>query len=145
MSITITHARPDRQPWRFRERLHKMLAFICSRFMRVRIMSIAFQKRVCRRRAASSYTNDVFNSGTDAWYYAVGGEWALPQDFTLSANVGWSIALRLVQRSTQQACRKWPIGRSGPDPARNCCFQARVSARAARTGYTTLEATHKHH
>jgi len=37
-----------------------------------------------------TYTNDVFNSGTDAWYYAVGGEWALPQDFTLSANVGRS-------------------------------------------------------
>ena len=40
--------------------------------------------------ATVAYTNDVFNSGTDGWYYAVGGEWALPQDFSVTANVGRS-------------------------------------------------------
>ena len=37
-----------------------------------------------------AYSNDVWNSGTDGWYYGVGGEWALPQEFTLAANVGRS-------------------------------------------------------
>ena len=37
-----------------------------------------------------AYSNDVWNSGTDGWYYGVGGEWALPQQFTLAANVGRS-------------------------------------------------------
>jgi len=35
-----------------------------------------------------AYTNDLSGSDTKSWYYAVGGEWGLPQDFTLSANVG---------------------------------------------------------
>ena len=35
-----------------------------------------------------AYTNDLSGSDTKSWYYAVGGEWALPQDFTLAANVG---------------------------------------------------------
>lgn len=37
-----------------------------------------------------AYSNDVWNSGTDGWYYGVGGEWALPKEFTLAANVGRS-------------------------------------------------------
>ncbi|HYQ24725.1 TorF family putative porin [Stenotrophomonas sp.] len=37
-----------------------------------------------------AYTNDVWNSGTDGWYYAVGGEWPLPNDFSVTANVGRS-------------------------------------------------------
>lgn len=37
-----------------------------------------------------AYSNDVWNSGTDGWYYGVGGEWALPQEFTLAASVGRS-------------------------------------------------------
>ena len=37
-----------------------------------------------------AYSNDVWNSGTDGWYFGVGGEWALPQDVTLAANVGRS-------------------------------------------------------
>ena len=37
-----------------------------------------------------AYSNDVWNSGTDGWYYGVGGEWALPREFTLAANVGRS-------------------------------------------------------
>lgn len=38
-----------------------------------------------------SYTNDVWNSDTTGWYYGVGGEWGLPNDFSLSANVGRSV------------------------------------------------------
>lgn len=38
-----------------------------------------------------SYTNDVWGSGTTGWYYGVGGDWGLPKDFTLSANVGRSV------------------------------------------------------
>lgn len=37
-----------------------------------------------------AYSNDVWNSSTDGWYFGVGGEWGLPQEFTLSANVGRS-------------------------------------------------------
>ncbi len=37
-----------------------------------------------------SYTNDVWNSGTTGWYYGVGGEWGLPNAFSLNANVGRS-------------------------------------------------------
>ena len=37
-----------------------------------------------------AYSNDVWNSGTDGWYFGVGGEWALPQEVTLAANVGRS-------------------------------------------------------
>ncbi|HDS1137505.1 TPA: hypothetical protein QDZ75_001526 [Stenotrophomonas maltophilia] len=37
-----------------------------------------------------AYTNDQWNSGTDGWYYGVGGQWGLPQEFTLNANVGRS-------------------------------------------------------
>jgi len=37
-----------------------------------------------------AYTNDVWNSGSDGWYYAVGGEWGLPAEFSLAANVGRS-------------------------------------------------------
>ena len=37
------------------------------------------------------YTNDVWGSGTSGWYYGVGHDWALPNDFTLSANVGRSV------------------------------------------------------
>ena len=38
-----------------------------------------------------SYTNDVWGSDTTGWYYGVGGEWGLPNDFSLSANVGRSV------------------------------------------------------
>lgn len=41
-------------------------------------------------KATVAYSNDVWNSGTDGWYFAVGGEWPLPKDFTLSANIGRS-------------------------------------------------------
>lgn len=37
-----------------------------------------------------AYSNDVWNSSTDGWYFGVGGEWALPEQFTLNANVGRS-------------------------------------------------------
>jgi len=40
--------------------------------------------------ATVAYSNDVWNSSTDGWYFGLGGEWALPQAFTLSANVGRS-------------------------------------------------------
>lgn len=36
------------------------------------------------------YSNDVWNTSTDGWYYALGGEWALPNDFSIAANVGRS-------------------------------------------------------
>jgi uncharacterized protein (TIGR02001 family) len=35
-----------------------------------------------------AYTNDVWNTDTDGWYFAAGTEWALPQEFNLTANVG---------------------------------------------------------
>jgi len=38
-----------------------------------------------------SYTNDVWGSSTTGWYYGLGGEWGLPNDFTLNANVGRSV------------------------------------------------------
>jgi len=41
-------------------------------------------------RLTVAYSNDVWNSSTDGWYFGVGGEWGLPQEFTLSANVGRS-------------------------------------------------------
>ena len=37
-----------------------------------------------------AYTNDLSGSDTKSWYYGVGGEWGLPNDFVLSANVGRS-------------------------------------------------------
>ena len=37
-----------------------------------------------------AYTNDVWNSSTDGWYFGLGGSWGLPKDFTLNANVGRS-------------------------------------------------------
>lgn len=39
-------------------------------------------------RATIAYSNDVWNSGMDGWYVGVGGEWRLPREFTLAANVG---------------------------------------------------------
>src|SRR5690606_897331 len=39
-------------------------------------------------KVAMGYSNDAWNSGSAGWWYAVGGEWALPHDFSLSANVG---------------------------------------------------------
>lgn len=39
----------------------------------------------------AAYTNDVWGSGTTGWYYGVGHDWALPNDLTLSANVGRSV------------------------------------------------------
>lgn len=44
-----------------------------------------------RYSATVGYSNDVWNSGSTGWYYAVGGEWALPHDLTLSANVGRNV------------------------------------------------------
>ena len=41
-------------------------------------------------QATVAYTNDQWNSGTDGWYYGLGGSWGLPKDFTLNANVGRS-------------------------------------------------------
>lgn len=40
--------------------------------------------------ATVAYSNDVWNSDTDGWYFGVGGEWALPRDFALNAGVGYS-------------------------------------------------------
>ena len=37
-----------------------------------------------------AYSNDVWNSSTDGWYFGLGGSWGLPKDFTLNANVGRS-------------------------------------------------------
>lgn len=37
-----------------------------------------------------AYTDDVWATDTDGWYFAVGREWELPQEFTLAANVGYS-------------------------------------------------------
>lgn len=37
------------------------------------------------------YTNDVWGSGTDGWYYGLSHDWTLPRDVTLSANVGRSV------------------------------------------------------
>lgn len=37
-----------------------------------------------------AYSNDVWASDTDGWYFAVGREWELPNDFTLAGNVGYS-------------------------------------------------------
>lgn len=37
------------------------------------------------------YTNDVWGSSTDGWYYGLSHDWSLPNDFTLSANVGRSV------------------------------------------------------
>lgn len=42
-------------------------------------------------KASVGYSNDVFNSSSTAMYYSVGGEWPLPQDFSVSANIGRSI------------------------------------------------------
>ena len=38
--------------------------------------------------ATVAYSNNVWNTDTDGWYLAVGGEWALPQEFSLNAGVG---------------------------------------------------------
>jgi uncharacterized protein (TIGR02001 family) len=40
--------------------------------------------------ATVTYSNDVWNTDTDGWYFGVGGEWALPQEFSLNAGVGYS-------------------------------------------------------
>lgn len=37
-----------------------------------------------------NYTNDVWNTGEAGWYYSVGGEWSLPNDFSLGLSVGHS-------------------------------------------------------
>lgn len=37
------------------------------------------------------YTNDVWGSGTTGWFYGVSRDWALPNEITLSANVGRSV------------------------------------------------------
>lgn len=40
--------------------------------------------------ATVAYSNDVWNTDTDGWYVAVGGEWELPQEFSLNAGLGYS-------------------------------------------------------
>jgi len=35
-----------------------------------------------------AYTDDVFNSSTDSWYYSLGASWGLPADFTLDVSAG---------------------------------------------------------
>lgn len=37
-----------------------------------------------------AYSNDVWGSDSDGWYFAVGREWELPNEFTLAGNVGYS-------------------------------------------------------
>ena len=34
------------------------------------------------------YTNDIWGSGTDGWYYGLRHDWVLPREATLSASVG---------------------------------------------------------
>ena len=34
------------------------------------------------------YTNDIWGSGTDGWYYGLRHDWVLPREVTLSASVG---------------------------------------------------------
>ncbi len=36
------------------------------------------------------FTNDVFNTGEEGWYYGLSAEYGLPQDYTLGVNVGHS-------------------------------------------------------
>lgn len=38
--------------------------------------------------ATVGYSSNIWNSSSTGWYYAVGGQWGLPKDFSLSANVG---------------------------------------------------------
>lgn len=38
-----------------------------------------------------SYTNDVWGTDTAGWYFGLGHDWSLPNDVTLSANVGRSV------------------------------------------------------
>ena len=40
--------------------------------------------------ATVAYSNDVWNTDSDGWYFAVGGEWELPQEFSLNAGLGYS-------------------------------------------------------
>ncbi len=37
-----------------------------------------------------TYSNDVWNTGEDGWYYSLAAEWPLPNDFTFGVNVGHS-------------------------------------------------------
>jgi len=37
------------------------------------------------------YSNDIFGSDTDGWYYSLDKEWALPQELTFSAHAGRSV------------------------------------------------------
>lgn len=39
-------------------------------------------------RLTVGYTNNIWNTDTTGWYYAVAGEWALPADLRLSASLG---------------------------------------------------------
>ncbi|KAF1685466.1 hypothetical protein B1992_12030 [Pseudoxanthomonas broegbernensis] len=41
-------------------------------------------------RLTVAYSNDFGGSDTDAWYFAGGASWGLPNDFSLDAGVGYS-------------------------------------------------------
>lgn len=53
-----------------------------------------------------AYSNDMLNTSTDGWYYALGGEWGLPADFALNANVGRNTFERGVARDYTD----WNVG-----------------------------------
>lgn len=38
--------------------------------------------------ATVGFTNDIYNSGEESWYYALGASYELPKDFAVALNVG---------------------------------------------------------
>ena len=52
------------------------------------------------------YTNDVWGSDTTGWYYGVSRDWALPNEITLSANVGRSV---FADRDVAKDCTDWGL------------------------------------
>lgn len=54
-----------------------------------------------------SYTNDVWASDTTGWYYGLSHDWSLPNDFTLSANVGRSV---FEDNSVAEDYTDWGVG-----------------------------------
>lgn len=45
-----------------------------------------------------AYTNDLYGSGTDGYYYAVDARWALPHDFTIGAHAGHSMYTSVLRK-----------------------------------------------
>ena len=76
-----------------------------------------------------AYTNDQWNSGTDGWYYGVGGQWGLPQEFTLSANVA--------QQLREGLARTTPTGTSASAASSACSMSASATTAPTATGAKT--------